>query len=512
MIPYSDRICRCFEICPLNGYIKKVFTENKMYHNFPCRFVSAVTASMLVLGVLLSSYQISASAETSIVESSMPLTCADEQASIEGFFDVGESSWFYDEVMSLAKRNIVNGYPDGGFHPESSITAAEFIKMMVAAFGEGLEMPSVDSEADNYWASGYIELARSAGILSDGDFEFDSPLLRTDMVKIISSALKIKPDDSIHPFADSSDPLAASLYREYILRGVPDDNGNRFNFDNDETRRSEAAVIVSRVVDYSTDTYNYKKNFILNNASQYELKHEFELADLFRVLNREFISDYIIKTPYTYSEWIEIYRRANVQHLEDFYASYLNCEYVKNSHTYKLSLDFELEKDELVKYRTDAELAADYAVRAVVLENMTDAEKIKAIHDYLILNCSYDYENYHAGTISYGSRLAYGALCLKNAVCQGYTAAFSMMARRAGVYAEAVAGKAPGNDDTHVWNRVFADGEVYYIDVTHDDPVPDQHGMVSYKYFMLTEDEMLALGYLWDRDVTSGDKQIKIHG
>ena len=74
-----------------------------------------------------------------------------------------------------------------------------------------------------------------------------------------------------------------------------------------------------------------------------------------------------------------------------------------------------------------------------------------------------------------------------------------MMARRAGITSEIVTGKSPGNDDTHAWNRVWIDGEVYYLDVTHDDPVPDQPGRVSYKYFMLTEDEMIALGYLWKR-------------
>lgn len=480
-------------------------TENKMYRKIPHRFVSVASASGIILSVLLSSYQISAAAEAAPEPGISAPSGEQENAKTDvAFFDVGENDWFYDDVIRLAKNNIVRGFPDGGFHPERNITNAEFIKMLVMASGASHSLPSEAAQDMGHWAQSYISLARDVGILTEDDVSDwmlpDAPMKRSNMAKMISGALHIAPDDTIKPFEDSEDPYAAALYRAYIVRGVPSEDGKRYNFDGSEAKRSEAAAIISRIMSFLEDPEEYKKNAVLENASQYELKYEFELVDLFRVLNREFISDFVIKTPLLYSEWIEIYKRANVRYLEDFYATYLNCEYVKNSNTYKLYLDYGLDKDTLMLYRKEVEAAALAAVEAVVSDSMSDTEKIRSIHDYIILNCSYDYQNYQEGSITYDSRLAYGALCQKRAVCQGYTAAFNLMARQAGIETDVVTGKTPGSDDTHVWNKVVADGQTYYVDVTHDDPVPDQLGMVSYRYFMLSEDEMLELGYSWQRD------------
>ena len=130
---------------------------------------------------------------------------------------------------------------------------------------------------------------------------------------------------------------------------------------------------------------------------------------------------------------------------------------------------------------------------------MSPAERVRVLHDYLVMNCEYDIENYNLGKITQESRLAYGALVNKKAVCQGYCAAFSLLCERAGVKCIVVGGNAPNSRDSHAWNVVLIDGTKYYIDTTHDDPVPDRKGSVSHKYFCLTEDEMTSYGYSWDK-------------
>ena len=72
-------------------------------------------------------------------------------------------------------------------------------------------------------------------------------------------------------------------------------------------------------------------------------------------------------------------------------------------------------------------------------------------------------------------------------------------ARSAGIRSIAIGGNAPNSSEDHSWNMVLVDGQIYYVDTTHDDPVPDRKGRTSYKYFYLTEAEMTSLGYVWDK-------------
>lgn len=89
----------------------------------------------------------------------------------------------------------------------------------------------------------------------------------------------------------------------------------------------------------------------------------------------------------------------------------------------------------------------------------------------------------------------YGKLINKKAVCEGYAAAFKAFMDELNIPCKLVSGEATSNGDftggiNHAWNRVEVDGVWYQIDVTWDDPVPDQKGKVRYKYFFLSDEEM----------------------
>ncbi len=128
--------------------------------------------------------------------------------------------------------------------------------------------------------------------------------------------------------------------------------------------------------------------------------------------------------------------------------------------------------------------AAFAAVNQIITEGMSDTEKVKAIHDYLVYHANYvnngDYIN--AENWSFG---ASGVLLHGEGVCQSYAIAFYMMATAAGVeceYVTGVATNAPGSSGGHAWNRVKLDGSWYYIDCTWDDPVGG--GYEGYDYYL----------------------------
>ena len=51
------------------------------------------------------------------------------------FSDVPESSWFYEDVMTLSESGVVSGYPDGTYRPTKKVTTGESLKMILLAAG-----------------------------------------------------------------------------------------------------------------------------------------------------------------------------------------------------------------------------------------------------------------------------------------------------------------------------------------------------------------------------------------
>ncbi|MBR3234568.1 MAG: hypothetical protein IKG11_03025, partial [Atopobiaceae bacterium] len=111
-------------------------------------------------------------------------------------------------------------------------------------------------------------------------------------------------------------------------------------------------------------------------------------------------------------------------------------------------------------------------------KNATVEQMIKVVHDWLVRNAVYDEP---AGSIHKSDEVkkyreetgrdpwsAYGAMVEHQPVCQGYSLAFLSAMCHLGIEADVV-GTA-----THQWNRVKINDTWYHVDVTWDDPVPDQ--------------------------------------
>ena len=85
------------------------------------------------------------------------------QAAKGTFSDVPPNHWAFNSIEALADRKAINGYPDGNFHPERTVSREEFAKIMVMAAGLTPIPAAASTYADvplTYWASPYIETAR----------------------------------------------------------------------------------------------------------------------------------------------------------------------------------------------------------------------------------------------------------------------------------------------------------------------------------------------------------------
>ena len=125
--------------------------------------------------------------------------------------------------------------------------------------------------------------------------------------------------------------------------------------------------------------------------------------------------------------------------------------------------------------------------------DMSDYEKEKAIHDYLALHAKYGELSGESQEQSYK---AYGVLVLGQGVCNAYAEAMYLLMNACDIECRMVVGTADSGD--HAWNMVCLDNEWYQVDVTWDDPTPDQEGYVQYQYFNVT-DEVMAKTHTWEQ-------------
>jgi hypothetical protein len=125
------------------------------------------------------------------------------------FSDIA-NHWAKDCILALSQRNIVNGYPDGTFRPNLSLTRAEFAALMYAAFPDApaqrppVSFPDVPS---SHWATQAIQWGYTRGFFSgfpDGTFQPNRPISRLQAVLVLVSTQSVdnaaNPDEQLRLF------------------------------------------------------------------------------------------------------------------------------------------------------------------------------------------------------------------------------------------------------------------------------------------------------------------------
>lgn len=114
------------------------------------------------------------------------------------FSDVSPKYLFYDEIMYLSQEKIINGYGDNSFAPGETVTRAAAAAMIGRALGlDGTQRPSGFKDVSKEsFASGYIESAVTEGIIqgfTDGTFKPNQTVTRGQMALFIYRAFQLVP-------------------------------------------------------------------------------------------------------------------------------------------------------------------------------------------------------------------------------------------------------------------------------------------------------------------------------
>ena len=130
-----------------------------------------------------------------------------------------------------------------------------------------------------------------------------------------------------------------------------------------------------------------------------------------------------------------------------------------------------------------------------ITDDMSEYDKVKVIHDYIIKETKYDIDNLNNNTIPSIDYTAKGVLEKHIGVCRGYAEAFKLLMDRLKIECVIVSGEA--SNISHAWNKVKLDGEWYNIDCTYDDPVTHEKedtcgddSNLQYDYFLITDSQI----------------------
>ncbi|MBW4490709.1 MAG: WG repeat-containing protein [Trichocoleus desertorum ATA4-8-CV12] len=112
-----------------------------------------------------------------------------------GFTDTS-AYWGRACIEQLSQRRLVNGYPNGTFRPDASVTRAEFAVFMLNAFPDlprSRSAPTFRDVSPTYWAYRAIRDAAERQFFSgypDGTFKPTQPIPRVQAIAVVTSALK----------------------------------------------------------------------------------------------------------------------------------------------------------------------------------------------------------------------------------------------------------------------------------------------------------------------------------
>ena len=174
-----------------------------------------------------------------------------------GYTDTDTVAWAVEPIEYLTKYGIVSGDGDGKFRPLDHVSNAEYIKMLVDAFG--LFNPEADMEisyiSSEEWYYNYYAGALQAGIIKEKkEYLPEEDIDRIQMAVISYNALKIAGLNSAPTFEneftdhDLIDEEYISAVYTLKENNIISGDENVFFHPNDSTRRAEACKVVYNLI------------------------------------------------------------------------------------------------------------------------------------------------------------------------------------------------------------------------------------------------------------------------
>ncbi len=196
------------------------------------------------------------------------LACIFSSTYATTFSDITESHWAYSYVSELTNADVIDGYPDGSFKPENTISRAEFTKLLITSWFNAtgmLEFEKVESPIQDHWAGEVLGIAIKYGVVEPNAITIDNidkPITRIEMAMMVAKADMVFrgntfSSNSVPEFNDYDEMNAKELrYLSYavnngLIKGYPD---KTFKPANNMTR-AEASTMIYRFLMGGVEEY-----------------------------------------------------------------------------------------------------------------------------------------------------------------------------------------------------------------------------------------------------------------
>ena len=157
------------------------------------------------------------------------------------FGDITSASWCYKYVTELADANVIGGYSDGNFKPDSTITYGAALKLIMLAAGYPEQAPTVKGST----FSGYLSKAQQDGLVTRSNVNLSGTITRLQVAQLAAGALKLDINNlsSVKPFTDTSDVYVQALNAAGIVGGYFSNGTSTFRPSNTLTRGQVSAIV-----------------------------------------------------------------------------------------------------------------------------------------------------------------------------------------------------------------------------------------------------------------------------
>lgn len=123
-----------------------------------------------------------------------------------------------------------------------------------------------------------------------------------------------------------------------------------------------------------------------------------------------------------------------------------------------------------------------------IKDSMSDRDKIKVIHDYIINNTKYDKDRSDKKIVNYKSDSAYGPIIQGYGLCGGYTDSMALFLDYYNIPSFKVI------SENHIWNAVYVENKWLHLDLTWDDPITSSgKDVLEYTFFLISTKELKSV-------------------
>ena len=150
---------------------------------------------------------------------------AEYWSTVSGYTDVKAGDWYNNAISTLSDLGIITGYEDGTFRPNASISRAEFVTIATRFFDYTAEYEGTFSDVSySSWYADFVQAAVDMGLVNgyeNGTFRPNASITRAEAVAIVNRVLLRRPDaDHLLPWSVmntfSDNVLESAWYYEDI--------------------------------------------------------------------------------------------------------------------------------------------------------------------------------------------------------------------------------------------------------------------------------------------------------